>query len=100
MDVLLVAISLQVLAGTAAFLFSKWPRAATALGAGGAALGCLLGLVPTLPILTGDAPERLGLAWDASHGTFLVEADALSAFFLLPVLGLSALAAVYGGDYL
>jgi formate hydrogenlyase subunit 3/multisubunit Na+/H+ antiporter MnhD subunit len=26
--------------------------------------------------------------------------DALSAFFLLPVLGLSALAAVYGGDYL
>jgi formate hydrogenlyase subunit 3/multisubunit Na+/H+ antiporter MnhD subunit len=29
-----------------------------------------------------------------------VEVDALSAFFLLPVLGLSALAAVYGSDYL
>jgi len=31
MDVLLVAITLQFLAGTAALLSSKWPRAATAL---------------------------------------------------------------------
>jgi formate hydrogenlyase subunit 3/multisubunit Na+/H+ antiporter MnhD subunit len=42
----------------------------------------------------------LRFAWDASHGAFSVEVDALGAFFLLPVLGLSALAAVYGGDYL
>ena len=40
------------------------------------------------------------LPWDASHGAFCVGVDALGAFFLLPVLGLSALAAVYGGDYL
>jgi formate hydrogenlyase subunit 3/multisubunit Na+/H+ antiporter MnhD subunit len=100
MDVLLVAIALQVLAGTAAFVFSKWPRAATTVGAGGAVLGCLLGLAPTLRVLLGGEPELLRLAWDASHGAFCVEVDALSAFFLLPVLGLSALAAVYGGDYL
>jgi formate hydrogenlyase subunit 3/multisubunit Na+/H+ antiporter MnhD subunit len=48
----------------------------------------------------GGAWESLGLPWDASHGVFLIEVDALSAFFLLPVLGLSALAAVYGGNYL
>ena len=59
MDVLLVAISLQVLAGTAAFLFSKWPRAATALGAGGAALGCLVGLAPMVRALPGHASECL-----------------------------------------
>jgi formate hydrogenlyase subunit 3/multisubunit Na+/H+ antiporter MnhD subunit len=100
MDVLLVAMSLQVLAGTAAFAFSKWPRVATALGAGGAVLGCVVGLVPTLRVLVGGSPESLRFAWDASHGAFSVEVDALSAFFLLPVLGLSALAAVYGGDYL
>jgi formate hydrogenlyase subunit 3/multisubunit Na+/H+ antiporter MnhD subunit len=100
MDVLLVAVALQVIAGTAAFVFSKWPRAATVLGAGGAVLGCLVGLAPTLRVLAGGTPESLRFAWDASHGPFCVEVDALSAFFLLPVLGLSALAAVYGGDYL
>lgn len=100
MDVLLVAITLQVFAGIAAFLLSKWPRAATALGAGGAVLGCLVGLVPVLRVLLSGTPESLRLAWDASHGTFHVGVDALGAFFLLPVLGLSALAAVYGGNYL
>jgi len=100
MDVLLVAIALQVLAGTAAFVFSKWPRTATTVGAGGAVFGCLLGLAPTLRVLLGGTPESMRLAWDASHGAFCVEVDALGAFFLLPVLGLSALAAVYGGDYL
>ena len=46
MDVLLVAISFQILAGTAALFLSKWPYAATALGAGGglSLLGGLIGL--------------------------------------------------------
>jgi hydrogenase-4 component B len=100
MDVLLAAILLQLLAGTAALLSSKWPRAATVAGAGGAALGCLLGLAPTLRVLLGGPPESLRLPWDASHGAFCVAVDPLGAFLLLPVLGLSALAAVYGGDYL
>lgn len=100
MDVLLVAITLQVFAGIAAFLLSKWPRAATAVGVGGAVLGCLVGLVPVLGVLLRGTPKSLRLAWDASHGTFHVGVDALGAFFLLPVLGLSALAAVYGGNYL
>jgi hydrogenase-4 component B len=100
MDVLLVAIAVQVLAGSAAFAFSKWPRVATTVGAGGAVLGCLLGLAPTLRVLMSGTPESLRLTWDASHGAFCVEVDSLSAFFLLPVLGLSALAAVYGSDYM
>ena len=89
----------KCLAGTAALILSKWPRRDGG-GSGGAALGCLIGLVPTLRVLLGGTPESLRFAWDASHGAFCVEVDALSAFFLLPVLGLSALAAVYGGDYL
>jgi formate hydrogenlyase subunit 3/multisubunit Na+/H+ antiporter MnhD subunit len=100
MEALLVAVSIQLFAGTAALLFSRWPRAATALGSGGAALGCLLGMTPTLRVLGGGALEPWRFAWDASHGAFCVELDALSAFFLLPLLTLSALAAIYGGSYL
>ncbi len=100
MDALLAAVTLQLVAGIAAFTFSKNPRAATALGAGGAALGCLVGLVPTWRVLVGGAPESLRLSWDAAHGAFCLGLDELSAFFLLPVLLLSALGAVYGGSYL
>src|SRR5439155_10558326 len=83
-----------------AFALSRSPRAATLAGAGGAVVGCLLGLPPALRVLSGGAPESLGFAWDAAHGAFRVGVDGLGAFFLLPVLGLSALAAVYGADYL
>ncbi len=100
MDVLLSALALQVLGGITAFIFSRMPRVATILGAGSAFTGCLLGLIPTLRVLLGGAPESLRLPWNAAHGAFVVEVDALSAFFLLPVLGLSALAAVYGADYM
>lgn len=100
MNVLLGAMVFLVLAGIVALLLARWPHAATIAGVGGAVLGCLAGLVPTVSVLLGGAPESSRLAWDASHGAFHVEVDALSAFFLLPVLGLSALTAVYGGDYL
>jgi hydrogenase-4 component B len=100
MDALLIAIAIQVLSGIAAFACSRSPRAATALGAGGATAGCVLGLVPALRVLLTGAGVSIRLPWDASHGTFSAELDSLSAFFLVPILGLSALAAVYGSAYL
>jgi formate hydrogenlyase subunit 3/multisubunit Na+/H+ antiporter MnhD subunit len=100
MDVLLVAVSLQITAGTAAFAFSRWQHLATMLGAGGAFAGSLLGLFPTLRVLMGGSPQSLWHTWDTAHGAFHVEIDPLSGFFLLPVFALSALAAVYGGSYL
>ena len=100
MFVLLLAVALMVSCGIAALCLSHLPRAATLVGAGGVVVGCLLGMSPTLGVLIGGAPETLRLTWDAAHGAFVVEVDSLSAFFLAPVLGLSALAAVYGGNYL
>lgn len=100
MDVVLVAILILVLSGITALALARWPRTATALGAGGAVLGCAVGVIPTPRVLLGASPESLRANWDAAHGAFWVEVDALSSFFLLPVFGLSALAAVYGGNYL
>jgi formate hydrogenlyase subunit 3/multisubunit Na+/H+ antiporter MnhD subunit len=62
--------------------------------------GCVLGLVPAVRVLSGAGSESLRWNWDAAHGPFVIELDALGAFFLIPVLGLSALAGVYGGNYL
>lgn len=100
MAVLLAALVLQVSAGVAAAFCSRWPRLATALGAGGAVAGCVAGFGPTLGVLLGASSLELSLSWDAAHGAFQIGVDALSAFFLLPVLVLSAGAAIYGGNYL
>src|ERR1035441_10070644 len=100
MDAVLGGMLLQMAGGTAALFFGRCPRVATLLGAGAAALGCLLGLAQAWRVLLGGAAQGLRLNWDAAHGAFSIGIDPLSAFFLLPVLGLSALAAVYGGEYL
>src|SRR5260221_10956551 len=69
-------------------------------GVGVAIAVCALAMIPTLRVLGGGPPWSMRLAWDASHGEFAIGLDALGAFFLLPVLVLSPLAAVYGGSYL
>ena len=100
MDGLLFAMVLQVVGGLVALLLSRSPRAATAIGAGTAVLGCLLGIGPAAAVLLGRPWPAVRWNWDEAHGSFSVAVDPLSAFFLLPVLVLSALAAVYGANYL
>jgi formate hydrogenlyase subunit 3/multisubunit Na+/H+ antiporter MnhD subunit len=100
MEPWLTAIGLQLAAGLRAVVVAKWPRVATAIGAGGAVTGCLLALGPTWHALLGTVPDPLTIEWDTAHGMFRLGIDALSACFLLPILILSALAAVYGGSYL
>jgi formate hydrogenlyase subunit 3/multisubunit Na+/H+ antiporter MnhD subunit len=100
MDVLLTVAGILILGGVFALILSRSPRAATVLGAGTAAAGSVVGLVPAFRVLLGGMSETRALPWDALHGEFRVELDALSAFFLVPVLGLAALGAVYGGEYL
>src|SRR5262245_42998430 len=100
MDLLLAGIALQVLGGAVAFALSRHPRWATAGGAVSAVLGALLGCLPALRVLRGAATEAMTLSWDAAHGPFQVELDPLGAAFLMPVLGLTVLASVYGAAYL
>jgi formate hydrogenlyase subunit 3/multisubunit Na+/H+ antiporter MnhD subunit len=40
------------------------------------------------------------MAWDVPYGSLFLELDPLSGFFLIPVFLLSALAAIYGAEYL
>lgn len=87
-----------VVSGIASWLLPG--RRATWAGAGGAVAGCALGLVPALRVLLLRAPESLRLPWSIPLASFSLGIDPLSAFFLLPTFGLSALAAIYGAGYL
>lgn len=100
MHLLLAGVALLLVTAFGALVLARRPFLSTLLAASGAVLGCALGLVPAVRELAGAAPERFLAQWDAAHGPFSVALDPLSAFFLVPVLALSALGAVYGAGYL
>jgi hydrogenase-4 component B len=100
MTLLLVSLGILLLAGVLALSASRSPAWASGLGAGGVVAGCLVGLVPAVRGALGGPVERLRVAWDIPYGAFALDLDPLSAFFLIPLLALSALAAMYGWEYL
>jgi formate hydrogenlyase subunit 3/multisubunit Na+/H+ antiporter MnhD subunit len=100
MDLLLFALVLVGLGGLLALILSRAPELATTAAVVCVVSGCSLGLVAVADSLVTSSPVEFRLDWDGPHGPFVVGLDSLSAFFLLPVLILSAGAAIYGGSYL
>jgi hydrogenase-4 component B len=99
-SLILACLGLMLLGAVGALAAARSPRAATALGAGGVIVGCLVGLVPVVHALLGGAPESLRLPWSVPFGALALGLDGLTAWFLLPILVVCALAALYGSEYL
>jgi len=97
---LLLAIGTLLAGGALALALSARPRAASTVAAASVVAAALLGLTPTLRVLSGGPTLALRLAWAVPFGELSFEMDRLSAFFLLPVLVLPALAAVFGSESL
>ncbi|NLF40725.1 hypothetical protein GX586_14880 [bacterium] len=95
----LMAAALLVACGAAAVVAGRG-RAAHAIGASGAVAGCLLGIIPALCAACGAGVSSLQHPWHLPLGSFHVQLDALSGFFLAVILLVSGLAAVYGAGYL
>lgn len=85
---------------TGALLFANRGRWATFFGVGGTLIGCLCGIVPAMRVVLGGPVQALRMAWDVPYGSFSLQLDPLSGFFLIPVFLLCSLAAIYGADYL
>ncbi len=97
---ILTAIAALAAGGLGALATARLPRLSNVCGAFGTFAGCAIGLVPVGKVLCGGAPSSWTCGWSVPFGSCSVELDPLSALFLLPILGLSALAAVYGREYL
>lgn len=100
MMLLLVALAVMALSGFATLFFFNRPYQATVVGVGGIVAGCIIGLVPAVCGLLLTGTESFQLPWQVPGGSFHIKMDALSAFFLVPIFGISALAAIYGGQYM
>ncbi len=95
-----MCIGLLVLSGLAALLTNANPRLSRTIGAGGVVVSSLIGLPAAIRALLAGNSLSLALPWSIPFGSFYLGVDPLTAFFLIPVLGLSALAAIYGAEYL
>ncbi len=100
MNILLGSVIILFLSGLAALAAGKSFTRSTVWGAGGTILACIAGLYPALYCLLTGEIDVLSLAWNMPFGSFLVALDPLSALFLLPLLLLSILSALYGARYL
>lgn len=100
MGLFLAAIVVLVGTGLTALLGrreSRWPEA---VAFGGCVLASALGLVPAVQVLSGEIHFELSWPWLVPFGRFELEIDPLSAWFVLPVLLVGAVTAVYGRGYL
>ncbi len=95
-------VSLLFFAGgaTGSLIFANRGRWSRFLGAGGIVLGCVCGTVPSACVALGEPAQSLRMAWEVPYGSLFLRLDALSAFFLLPIFLICALAALYGAEYL
>jgi formate hydrogenlyase subunit 3/multisubunit Na+/H+ antiporter MnhD subunit len=100
MQLILISLIVMCFSGVCSFFFGKNPRIANITGAGGTVLGCLIGLIPAASVLWTGQTRGFHRAWQLPYGSFSLQIDALSAFFLFTVLIISALAAIYGNTYL
>lgn len=100
MSLFLLAIGIFLIGGLAALLAGRWPIVATVCGTGTALLACGLGAFPALQVLRTGSEASMHLPWNVPFGSFSAGIDALSAWFVLPIVGLSGLAAIYGSEYL
>jgi len=100
MAVLLLAEGILVASGLLALVARVAPRAGARIGSVGAGVASVIGLAVALRCLFGGAGDVLELPWGVPRGSFHLEIDALSAFFLVPTFLLAFLSALYGSGYL
>lgn len=100
MSLLLIALAIIIIGGLLALVVCKNSLLSTIFGAGGAVIGCIIGLIPVLQTIYHGDTTTIRLAWNIPYGSFFLKLDPLSAFFLLPIFVLSGLAAIYGREYM
>src|ERR1700728_416374 len=100
MSALIIALLSYAAGAIGALAFWKRGRGPTLLGLFGVLSGCLCGIPPAVRVVLGGSAQSLNIVWNVPYGSFSLRLDPLSAFFLIPVFLLSALAGIYGADYL
>jgi len=100
MTTLLAGLSLVLLGGLAAVILARWPRRAASVQRIATGAGALLALVSPLQVLGGANVATLTIPTNLPGGSWTFGLDALSAWFLIPVLLAGTATAIFGTAYL
>lgn len=100
MTLLLAGLSLVVVGAGLALVLPRHARLAAWAASTTLALGALVALIPVAQVLLGGPVLTFSGPWPMPNGAFLLELDALSAFFLVPVLLVGGFGGVFGREYL
>jgi formate hydrogenlyase subunit 3/multisubunit Na+/H+ antiporter MnhD subunit len=95
-----IAICVLVVASALALCTKRNGRAASFIAAVGAVTAAALALPPAIASLAGAAPDQIVIHWAAPLGDVTFGIDPLSAFFIVPLMLIGAICAIYGAFYL
>ncbi len=97
---LIGGIAVILAGGLLALALTPWPRIAGTASTLSVVVGAGMGLIPVAQALSSGTVLSFARPWAIPNGALLLELDPLSAFFLAPVLVLSAMAGIYGREYM
>jgi formate hydrogenlyase subunit 3/multisubunit Na+/H+ antiporter MnhD subunit len=100
MTFILISIAILLAGSLCAFIGRRFPAVSATCGVLSAMIASAFGLVPALRTLTTGTAEALSLPWSMLGAQLVLGLDPLSALFLVPLLILTALCALYGSGYL
>jgi formate hydrogenlyase subunit 3/multisubunit Na+/H+ antiporter MnhD subunit len=100
MCLFLTAVAVLLGGGTLCLLAGRNAKFACFMGPATAAIGGLLALGEAVGVLVHGQAAWFYTAWPVPLGSLSLKLDALSAVFVAPIALVSALAAIYGGQYL
>ncbi len=100
MTFLVNALFIFAMGGLFSLCTTRRPFLANCFGAGGAILGSIVGLIPATQSLLDGTNWKFEFSWSLPGGNFGVGIDPLSAIFLVLILFLGAVTALYGAAYL
>ncbi|HEX9294556.1 MAG TPA: proton-conducting transporter membrane subunit [Polyangiaceae bacterium] len=86
--------------GVAALVLARSPAVGSALAVLGVVAGAVVGGTEAVQVLLHGSEPEVVLGWQLPYGQLRAAVDPLSAFFLMPIFGLAAIAAVYGREYM
>ena len=100
MVALIIGCGLWLAGGLSGLLLSRWPDLADRILVVLLVVGAVLGLSSPVAVLLGGSAASMTFGGSLPGGPWAFGVDSLSAWFLLPILGVGACAGVFGVGYL
>jgi formate hydrogenlyase subunit 3/multisubunit Na+/H+ antiporter MnhD subunit len=100
MTFMVLALAVWVVSGLGACLASRSRTTSSSVAVLGTVFGGILAAVPAARVLAGREVLSFRAPWSVPWGELALRLDGLSAWFVLVIVFVSVLAAVYGAEYL